>query len=87
VLAEQIGQFDGLAVFVDEIIVRRCAAGRQGAALFGDAFDVAPQFDLFCQQGGAGPAVFGAVVGIGMAVFAASSAAGVSVVMASSHRG
>jgi hypothetical protein len=63
VLAEQVGQAELAALLVEEAVIPGDGAGRQRAALLGDALDLPAERDLLGEQGGAGVAVVGAFAG------------------------
>src|ERR1700685_2861566 len=61
-VAEDVAQPHG-SCFTDQLVVlRNLSPGRQGPALGGHALDMAAEFNLFREQGGAGGAVFRALV-------------------------
>src|SRR6476469_4163520 len=60
-VAKQAGERDRAAFAFERVVLGDLAARRQCAALLGDAFDVAAQFDFLGQQRLAGAAVFGAL--------------------------
>src|SRR6202790_4358106 len=62
-VAEQIGKGGGPGFADKSVILLDLAAGRQFAALLGDALDMAAKLDLLRQQRLAGAAIFGALIG------------------------
>ena len=60
---EHIGKADRPLFADEEIILKDNAAGRQGAALRGDALDVTAQFNLLGKECCPRATVFGALVG------------------------
>ncbi len=62
-VAEQVGEADRAFLALEPVVAGDLAAGRQGAALGGDALQMATQLVLLLEQGGAGGAVLGALIG------------------------
>jgi hypothetical protein len=76
-IAEQPGEIGGTVLAFEAIITDYLATGRQATPLGGDALDMAPQFDLLCQEGGRAARYSALSLGIRTGLLRASSAAGV----------
>ena len=63
--AKHIGEADSLSLIVEEFIVPRLSAKRQGSALLGDPLNVSAKLDFLGEQRHPSSAVRLTVIGIG----------------------